>query len=102
MSLIDKIVGESNIREAIYSLKSKKGSKIPRVNEETIEDILKNLDEIIEWIKHELKDKYAPGRVKRVEIPKRGGGVRALGTPKIFDRLVKMCIKQVLESKILP
>lgn len=30
MSLIDKIVDESNIREAIYSLKSNKGSKTPR------------------------------------------------------------------------
>ena len=93
MSLIDKIVDESNIREAIYSLKSNKGSKTPGVNGETIKDILNNEDETVKRIKYELKGKYTPGKVKRVEIPKRGGGVRPLGIPEIYDRVVQMCIK---------
>lgn len=97
MSLIDKIVDESNIREAIYSLKSNKGSKTPGINGETIKDILNNEDEIVKRIKYELKGKYIPGKVKRVEIPKRDGGVRPLGIPEIYDRVVQMCIKQILE-----
>lgn len=97
MSLIDKIVDESNIRKAIYALKSNKGSKTPGINGETIEDILKIEDEIVNRIKYELKGRYAPGRVKRVEIPKLDGGVRPLGIPEIYDRLVQMCIKQILE-----
>ena len=97
MNLIDKIVDESNIREAIYSLKSNKGSKTPGVNGETIKDILNNEDEIVKRIKHELKGKYIPRKVKRVEIPKRDGGVRPLGIPEIYDRVVQMCIKQILE-----
>ncbi|MGL5803048.1 MAG: group II intron reverse transcriptase/maturase [Cetobacterium sp.] len=97
MNLIEKIVDESNIREAIYSLKSNKGSKTPGVNGETIKDILNNEDEIVKRIKHELKGKYIPRKVKRVEIPKRDGGVRPLGIPEIYDRVVQMCIKQILE-----
>ena len=97
MSLIDKIVDESNIREAIHSLKSNKGSKTPGVNGETIKDILNNEDEIVKRIKYELKGKYIPGKVKRVEIPKQDGGIRPLGIPNIYDRLVQMCIKQILE-----
>ncbi|MGL6023790.1 MAG: group II intron reverse transcriptase/maturase, partial [Cetobacterium sp.] len=48
-------------------------------------------------IKYDLKGRYKPGMVKRVEIPKGDGEFRPLGIPNIYDRLVQLCVKQVLE-----
>lgn len=73
MSLIDYIIDESNINRAIHALKSNKGSKTPAVNGETISDILKIKDEIVKRIKYDLKGRYIPGTLKRVEMPKGDG-----------------------------
>ncbi|MEG0730727.1 MAG: group II intron reverse transcriptase/maturase, partial [Cetobacterium sp.] len=82
---------------AICTLKTNKGSKTPGVNGETISDIIKIKDEIVKRIKYDLKGRYTPGMVKRVEIPKGDGEFRPLGIPNIYDRLVQLCIKQILE-----
>ena len=100
MGLIDLIIDESNIRKAIHTLKSNKGSKTPGMNGETIKDIIKIEEEVIKRIKYELKGNYRPGVVKRVEIPKGNGEFRPLGIPEIYDRLVQLCIKQILEPII--
>src|SRR5207245_6832739 len=37
--------------------------------------------------------------VKRVEIPKRDGGVRELGVPCVVDRLIQQALLQVLQKR---
>lgn len=64
MSLIDCIIDESNINQAIHTLKSNKGSKTPGVKGETISDVRKIKDEIVKRIKCDLKGRYIPGIVK--------------------------------------
>ncbi len=43
-----------------------------------------------------------PPAVKRVEIPKSGGGIRPLGVPAVSDRIAQTVIKQVVEPMVDP
>jgi RNA-directed DNA polymerase len=95
--LYDKVYREDILLYAYELAKSNQGA--PGVDGETFAAIeLKGLGEWLAGIRDELRTRtYQPQPVRRVMIPKPGGGERPLGIPTIRDRVVQTAAKLVLE-----
>lgn len=98
MELINVILNDVNLKEAVRRVKSKKGA--PGVDKMSVNEIDEYLEKNRENIKQSILDKrYKPQPVKRVYIPKSSGKKRPLGIPTVVDRVIQQAIAQVL-SKI--
>lgn len=87
-------------REALYqAFRHVKRAKGAAGNDgQSLSDFAARLDEELDRLLLELKAKqYRPQPVRRVEIPKEGGGVRLLGVPTVRDRVVQQALRHVLE-----
>ena len=97
MRLIEMILSEENLKEAIKRVKSNKG--VPGVDKMTVYEIDTYFEENMEDIKQYILDKkYKPQPVKRVYIPKPNGKKRPLGIPTVRDRVIQQAIAQVLSN----
>jgi RNA-directed DNA polymerase len=96
-TLYDKIYRTDVLKEAHRRAKANRGS--PGVDGQTFEQIEEAGEE--QWLKklqEELQqERYRPEPVKRVMIPKAGGGERPLGIPTIKDRVAQTAAKLILE-----
>jgi group II intron reverse transcriptase/maturase len=69
----------------------------PGVDRVTVAQLQAYLKTHWETVKAELlTGTYRPLPVKRVEIPKPGGGVRLLGIPTVMDRFLQQALLQVM------
>jgi RNA-directed DNA polymerase len=95
--LYDKIHREDILAHAYALAHANKGA--PGEDGQTFERIESaGLEEWLTGIRQELRNKtYQPQPVRRVMIPKPGGGERPLGIPTIRDRVVQTAAKIVLE-----
>lgn len=95
MKLIEEILEKSNVRAAVNRVVSNKGAAgIDGMEVDALRDYMNtNWESIKESI---LLRKYKPAPVRRVEIPKGGGGVRQPGIPTVLDRVLQQSIAQVL------
>jgi RNA-directed DNA polymerase len=95
--LYDKICREDVLRHAYRLARANAGA--PGVDGMTFAQIeAEGLDAWLASLREELDLKmYGPAPVRRVMIPKPGGGERPLGIPTIRDRVVQTAAKLVLE-----
>lgn len=95
MKLIEEILSEENLKEAIHRVKINKGtSGVDKMPVNQIETYFnEHKDEIIELI---MNKDYKPQPVRRVYIPKANGKLRPLGIPTVIDRVIQQSIAQKL------
>ena len=94
-SLMEKVVARGNMLVALKRVEQNKGA--PGIDQVTVAHLKDYLRELWENIREELLNgDYKPQPVRRVEIPKPGGGVRLLGIPTVIDRLIQQALLQVL------
>lgn len=99
--LMEAVLEPSNLRAALKRVRQNKGS--PGVDGMTVEELPGYLLEHWAGLRERLLDgSYQPQAVRRVEIPKAGGGVRQLGIPTVVDRFIQQALLQVLGARIDP
>ena len=99
--LMEKIVSRGNMMAAYSRVVSNKGA--PGVDDMPVSALKGYLQK--EWprIKEELlAGEYTPQPVRKVAIPKPGGGTRMLGIPTVVDRLIQQAVHQVLSLLFEP
>lgn len=101
MRLIEKILSEENLNEAVKKVKANKGaSGIDKMATSEIDEYLSNHKEKI--INQIMNKTYRPQPVRRVYIPKSNGKLRPLGIPVVIDRVIQQAISQVLAEVYEP
>jgi len=99
--LMEAVVARENMVKALYRVERNKGA--PGVDSMTVSELRPYLKGQWPKIKEEmLEGKYKPQPVRRVEIPKRSGGMRQLGIPTVADRLIQQALHQVLSPLFDP
>ena len=95
--LYDKVYREDILDHAYELARANHGA--PGVDGESFEDIeSRGLEEWKNGLREELRNKtYQPQPVRRVMIPKPGGGERPLGIPTVRDRVAQTAAKLILE-----
>ncbi|MBK5187646.1 MAG: group II intron reverse transcriptase/maturase [Gemmatimonadaceae bacterium] len=100
-SLMEHVLEGGNLRRALKRVQQNEGS--PGVDGLTVEELPAYLTQHWSRIREQLlAGRYQPSAVKRVDIPKPGGGMRALGIPTVFDRFIQQAVLQVLQPMIDP
>jgi RNA-directed DNA polymerase len=96
--LMERVVDHRNIMRGFSRVKQNGGS--PGIDGMTVEELPGLLIHHWSVIRESLlKGSYTPQPVKRVEIPKPGGGCRLLGIPTVVDRLIQQALLQVLQPE---
>lgn len=93
---MDRVVARGNMWAALRRVEQNKGA--PGVDGVNVRDLREHLRANWEATRKQLLDgTYRPLPVRRVEIPKPGGGKRVLGIPTVTDRLIQQALLQVLQ-----
>ncbi|WP_045115404.1 group II intron reverse transcriptase/maturase [Plesiocystis pacifica] len=100
-ALMEEVVDHRNLERAAKRVRQNRGS--PGIDGMTVEELPRWMREQWPGIREQLlAGSYEPKPVRRVQIPKRGGGERELGIPTVGDRVIQQAILQVLQPRLDP
>ena len=97
--LMEEVLTKENMTTAMKRVEANKGAA--GIDGMTVGELNGYLKQ--EWprIRGELLGgRYKPKPVRRVMIPKTGGGERALGIPTVVDRLIQQAVHQVISPSL--
>jgi RNA-directed DNA polymerase len=99
--LLTQALGRENLAAAWKRVKANAGSA--GVDGLAVRQTAEHLKAHWPRLKTELLEgRYRPQPVRRVQIPKVGGGTRELGIPTVTDRLIQQALLQVLQPLLDP
>lgn len=99
--LMEKVCERQNLQAALKRVRQNAGS--PGIDGMTVEELPNHLR--AHWLRLRedlLAGRYQPQPVRRVTIPKPGGGERELGIPTVLDRFIQQALLQVLQPLFDP
>jgi len=92
---MEEVTSEENLRRAFGEVAQNRGA--PGPDGRSVAEVRAHLHELLPVLRRLLLDgSYRPGMIRRVWIPKSGGGERGLGIPDVVDRLVQQAVHRVL------
>ena len=98
---IEEVAREETLREAFRRVALNDGA--PGADRQTIEEVEGHLEMVLSAVSRALvTGTYQPGDIRRVWIPKTGGGERGLGIPNVIDRIVQQAVVQILSPHYEP
>jgi RNA-directed DNA polymerase len=98
VGLMEAVVAVANVKVALRRVRANKGA--PGVDGMRVAQLPKYLRRHWPELREQLLNGgYQPQPVRRVAIPKPGGGVRQLGIPTALDRFVQQALLQVLQMQ---
>lgn len=100
-ALFEEVLRRENVLAAYQRVVRNGGA--PGVNGITVDDLKDYCQKHWPRIREELfNETYRPHPVRKVDIPKPGGGVRTLGIPTVLDRMIQQALLQILEPVFDP
>jgi RNA-directed DNA polymerase len=93
--LMEEVLRRGNLKAAYERVVRNGGAG--GVDGRTVDDLKEQLRKDWPRIREQLlSGSYEPSPVRKVEIPKPGGGKRMLGIPTVMDRMIQQALSQVL------
>ena len=99
--LLERAASVFNLARALLNVARNKGAA--GVDGCSVEEVVDDAPQLLPKLRRELlSGAYRPGDIRRVWIPKPGGGQRGLGIPNVVDRVVQQALLQILEPLFEP
>ena len=99
--LLEQVASVPNLARALLNVARNKGAA--GVDGRSVDEVVEMTPELLPKLRQALiSGTYLPGDIRRVWIPKPGGGERGLGIPNVIDRVVQQAVLQKLEPIFEP